>query len=84
MVHKKEVHTEKVAVCWNFVEGHCDFGDKLCWFNHTIDTSMTAVVFNCNLCVKVFKTRSSSQEEGAWTGSTEMQERKQCNLHIWK
>ena len=59
MVHKKEVHTEKVAVCWNFVEGHCDFGDKLCWFNHTIDTNMTAVVSNCNLCGKVFTTRSS-------------------------
>ena len=38
MVHKKVVQTEKVAVCWNFVEGNCDFGDKPCWFNQTIDT----------------------------------------------
>ena len=64
MVHNKEVQTEKVAVCWNFVEGHCDFGDKPCWFNHTIDTNMTAVVSNCNLCGKVFKLDHHSKITG--------------------
>ena len=58
MVHKKEVHREKIAVCWNFVQGNCTFGDKLCWVSHTIDKTMAEAEFNCNLCGKVFITRS--------------------------
>ena len=27
MEHKKRVHTERVALCWNFSSGKCDFSD---------------------------------------------------------
>ena len=35
MIHKKQEHTEKVSVCWNFLHGNCRFGDSSCWFRHT-------------------------------------------------
>ena len=35
MHHKKIEHSEKVATCWNFSTGKCDYADEECWFNHS-------------------------------------------------
>ena len=51
MVHKKREHTEKVAICWNFSTGNCEFGDENCWFLHT---GRSEYKFECTSCDKKF------------------------------
>ena len=41
MAHKKKEHIEKVALCWNFFSGVCEFGDDFCWFSHSKNTNQT-------------------------------------------
>ena len=56
MVHKKNVHPEKVQTCLNFVQGTCPFKDD-CWFRH--DTQKELVLeFDCNFCEKRFLTKN--------------------------
>ena len=57
MEHKKRVHIEMVALCWNFSDGKCGFGDDFCSFSH----SKVLENFNCNICEKVFKTKNEIQ-----------------------
>ena len=55
MIHKKQEHTEKVSVCWNFLHGNCRFGDSGCWFRHTSTSDHSEV---CKICEKNFKTKN--------------------------
>ena len=57
MIHKKSHHTEKISACWKFLAGHCEYGEKLCWFSHVQreDNSESKEV-NCNICNKTFNT----------------------------
>ena len=57
MKHKKRVHTEKVALCWNFSSGKCEFSDDSCWFSHSKDLKVMDN-FKCNICQHIFKTKS--------------------------
>lgn len=57
MEHKKRVHTEKVALCWNFSSGKCEFSDDSCWFIHGKNSNVMAS-FNCNICQHIFKTKN--------------------------
>ena len=57
MEHKKRVHIEKVALCWNFSAGKCDFSDDSCWFSHSKSLQVTES-FKCNICQHVFKTKN--------------------------
>ena len=58
MKHKKNAHIEKVSICWNFVAGTCDLGDKNCWFNHCKSLNDSeAEHFKCRSCEKVFKSQ---------------------------
>ena len=34
MKHKKMDHLEKIAQCWKYSAGNCEFCDENCWFNH--------------------------------------------------
>ena len=56
MEHKKKVHIKKVASCWNFSAGKCEFGDDSCWFSH----SKNIEHFKCNICGLVFKTKNET------------------------
>ena len=55
MQHKKIHHNNKVAQCWKFSAGNCEYGDKKCWFNHTIKDTQE---IECVWCDKVFRTQS--------------------------
>ena len=54
MQHKKELHKDKVNVCWNFPSGKCVFGDNLCWFLHSETSESSKNEIKCNICEKVF------------------------------
>ena len=56
MEHKKKVHIEMVALCWNLSAGKCGFGDDFCWFSHRKSSEN----FNCNICGKVLKTKNET------------------------
>ena len=56
MEHKKTVYIGKVALCWNFSAGKCDFGDDFCWFSHSKNLDN----FKCNICGHVFKTKNET------------------------
>ena len=59
MHHKKKAHEEKVTNCWRFASGHCDYGDKNCWFSHvTSVNNLDEEPFKCRTCEKVFKIQS--------------------------
>ena len=51
MKHKKEEHTEKVDICWNYAGGKCDFEEGKCWFLHKDETTSR---FECTSCDKTF------------------------------
>ena len=59
MKHKKRVDREKVALCWNFSAGKCDFGNDSCWFNHSKNSEVSEN-FKCKICGQVFKTKNES------------------------
>ena len=53
IAHKKKNHSEKVAICWQFTAGICEFGDTNCWFVHSqIKRNNEAVQFKCRSCEK--------------------------------
>ena len=54
MVHRKQVHIERVSVCSNFLEGTCFFKTDECWYIHT----KPSVLFKCNCCEKEFPIQS--------------------------
>ena len=56
MEHKKRLHIEKVALCWNFSAGNCDFGNDSCWFRHSNNLEN----FKCNICEQAFKTKKET------------------------
>ena len=59
MTHKKQVHSEKVAICRDFAAGTCNFGDKNCWFNHSLKEAIPqAETFSCRSCEKTFDCHS--------------------------
>jgi hypothetical protein len=60
MVHKKKEHMEKVAECWNFSAGVCEYGDDFCWFSHSKNSNQTEI-FNCNICEQVFDRKNDLQ-----------------------
>ena len=59
MKHKKDQHTEKVNICWNYVSNNCEFGDERCWFLHTNETEQK---FDCTLCGKIFQVQAKLLE----------------------
>ena len=44
MEHKKILHIEKVALCWNFSSGKCDFSDEFCWFIHSKNAKFNSIL----------------------------------------
>ena len=58
MLHKKKEQIANVAVCWNFTAGNCEFGDDICWLNHSKQskTSEKTELSKCNTFGEVFKT----------------------------
>ena len=59
MKHKKNMHSEKVSICWKFATGTCDYGAQNCWFSHVKSQNiLESVNFECNSCKKVFKSQS--------------------------
>ena len=54
MVHRKKVHTERVSVCSNFLDGTCYFKTDKCWYIHT----KPSVIFKCTCCGKEFPIKS--------------------------
>jgi hypothetical protein len=59
MKHKKNIHTDKVSICWKFATGTCDYGDQNCWFSHIRSkNNLETVNFKCNSWEKVFKFQS--------------------------
>ena len=59
MMHKKENHEEKVSSCWNHTLGTCQFGEKNCWFKHTLEAQIPEV--KCKICDKKFLILSEYQ-----------------------
>ena len=59
MIHKKENHEEKVSSCWNHTLGTCQFGEKNCWFKHTLGGQTPEV--KCKICDKKFLILSEYQ-----------------------
>ena len=51
MKHKKEEHTEKVDICWQYLGGKCEFEEEKCWFLHK-DKNISE--FECTSCDKKF------------------------------
>ena len=60
MEHKKNDHNEKVALCWNFLSGNCDYGDDYCWFIHNKGEKQKEN-FKCNICGHAFNTKNETQ-----------------------
>ena len=54
MYHKKIEHSEKVATCWNFSSGKCDYPDEECWFNHSVNEKHGSKQPTCSFCDKAF------------------------------
>ena len=52
MIHKKNIHKEKVSTCWDYSTGKCDLGDEIFWFIHS--ESSIESKFKCSICEKVF------------------------------
>ena len=51
MKHKKIKHAEKVSICWKYATNTCEYGDKNCWFSHTMSQNdLESVNFKCNSC----------------------------------
>ena len=66
MKHKKMEYLEKVAQCWKYSAGNCEFSDEHCWFNHC---SKESHKFECGRCENVFSSQSdfhSHQKEQHW------------------
>ena len=57
MMHRKDVHTDRVNLCRYFAEGHCNFGTDTCWYSHS-KTKPKITTFKCSLCEKEFKNRA--------------------------
>ena len=53
MKHKKMDHLEKIAQCWKYSAGNCEFGDENCWFDHCSKKSKKWV-----WCEDVFSSQS--------------------------
>ena len=55
MKHKKQQHCDKVAICWKFAHGICNYEDTECWFLHcqTANDTESAKV-KCYSCDKEF------------------------------
>ena len=54
MSHKKIEHAVKVATCWNFSSGKCDFQDEECWFIHRLNGKHDIKQLTCSFCDKIF------------------------------
>lgn len=56
MKHKKNIHTDRVSICWRFANGTCDFGDQNCWFSHMKSKNdLETANFECRSCGKDFR-----------------------------
>ena len=63
MMHKKNKHGDKVALCWNFLTGNCTFGNDSCWFLHyESGGSYSTPEWKCNLCDDKFRCKSELQK----------------------
>ena len=59
MNHKKNKHGDRVAICWNFTDGLCTFGDAGCWFLHCESEEYSDTpVWTCTLCNNEFRSQS--------------------------
>ena len=57
MVHRKEKHLNSVQMCLYYGEGHCEFSDEDCWYQHkTYESSLEKPLkeFKCSLCGQTF------------------------------
>jgi hypothetical protein len=59
MMHREELHMEKVGPCRFFLEGKCDRRDADYWSSHEMNKSgKNLQEYTCSFCGKVFKMRS--------------------------
>ena len=59
MHHNKNEHIEKVANCWKYSSGNCEYGEYNCWFTHTKnEIVMEPAEIECNRCEQVFTAQS--------------------------
>ena len=57
MKHSREDHKDKIALCWNFQAGYCQYQDQ-CWFSHEINPTKLNQQYNCNSCEEQFTTQA--------------------------
>ena len=57
MKNKKQYHKVKIATCWRFVAGDCNFSDQDCWFNHCKNKLEDIDEIECIWCEKIFMTQ---------------------------
>ena len=55
MRHKKQMHTETVSTCWNYLVGTCEYGDQACWFMHSEPVKSSNM--RCKICDKTFSNK---------------------------
>ena len=60
MKQKKEKHIEKVSTCWNHSLGTCSFGERECWFSHTLESPVPEV--KCKVCNETYLIKSEYQK----------------------
>ena len=84
MKHKKEQHTQKVNICWNYVSSNCEFGDERCWFLHTNETEEQ---FNCTLCGEIFQAQGkllAHRKKISYQFCQDLQKLILWNMQIWR
>lgn len=55
MVHLKNEHKDRVAVCKYYKEGNCFYSSETCWFLHPNEQSHSK--YNCNFCDSEFQSK---------------------------
>ena len=48
MKHRKNMHSETVALCRNYIIGKCTYSDDMCWWNHRQEKHESIKCFICN------------------------------------
>ena len=55
--HRKNHHTEAVAICRKFLEGICHFTSKMCWWNHRENGAGNIPDIICYICSERFESK---------------------------
>ena len=46
MVHRKQMHSNIIKPCSQFLKTNCRFQDAFCWFKHDVEEESTSLVEN--------------------------------------